>query len=814
MKRKRSYSTATSSQETVECFFNDYTHENDIDLKIKPCKSDKSRMCCQSDANGCYVTSQHEMHDPCHPICWNSTMEFKEPDSYRHGKPYISGGCLLKAYNPEVVCESGSFTKCCTGEKCNDISFMEKFIAKDLEFTGRSCAASHQDQYPGVEITGKFEQGRFILYNDETNEKVYTGPTCAEMNKLGLDSKGNYVDTGWLKPETAMIPGFIILLLLLGIVSILYRKHKKKFKICYGYSSGERVNSGDVGGEAMLPIDDVNFENDSTPTNISENENNQHSSDKNKINGENNKNQHNQTQINNINMHNQQQQHNNHHTQHKNNLDISEGTTQVTDLSYLNSTAPLLNRGPPNIDLEINNTSHQIPDKNTNNSPEMFHLVQHQIKRDLDKNLTTTNIQHISNDLSLENNSIISAAPPTAGIRPEDLFSNQRGGDIADFENSILTSICPSTGRGPAELELRKVTMNIKRGEIIGQGRFGRVYKAVDNVNRELAVKVIYSKDEQQYQIEATIMKYGLLNHPNIVNFFMADRVDTGAFTELWLVTEYYRNNSLYDYRKILKNKQSIQKTYFSFQFFTNFLYLNRERTTKQNLTDEQVGFFAQSVATGLAFLHSEEHLSDMSRPKIAHRDLKSKNILIKDDQQSCVIADFGLAVSYSSKTQKLLGVENGKIAGTVRYLAPEIIFDESIDCSDFSTYERADMYCLSLVFWEILTCSGEQGDYKLPYDEYTSRDPTIDDMRNALASTGILGDDIVPAGAAGCGSRIGIKCGINRPSVDDKWRDNFEELVECMEECWNAIPAARPTSLNVMKNINRFIERKKFTKK
>ena len=88
--------------------------------------------------------------------------------------------------------------------------------------------------------------------------------------------------------------------------------------------------------------------------------------------------------------------------------------------------------------------------------------------------------------------------------------------------------------------------MNIKREKMIGQGRFGRVFKATDNMNRKLAVKVINSADEQQYLIEATIMKYGMLNHPNIINFFMADRVDTGAFTELWLVTEFYKNNSLY----------------------------------------------------------------------------------------------------------------------------------------------------------------------------------------------------------------------------------------------------------------------------
>ena len=88
--------------------------------------------------------------------------------------------------------------------------------------------------------------------------------------------------------------------------------------------------------------------------------------------------------------------------------------------------------------------------------------------------------------------------------------------------------------------------------------------------------------------------------------------------------------------------------------------------------------------------------------------------------------------------------------------------------------------------------------------------------MRNALGSTGFVdnGAGGVAVGDVALGHRIGIKSGVNRPSVAKEWRENFEEVVECMEECWNAIPASRPTSLNVMKNLNRFVERKKYVKK
>ena len=53
----------------------------------------------------------------------------------------------------------------------------------------------------------------------------------------------------------------------------------------------------------------------------------------------------------------------------------------------------------------------------------------------------------------------------------------------------------------------------------------------------------------------------------------------------------------------------------------------------------------AQSAASGLSHLHLEIH-GARGKPAIVHRDIKSKNILVKPNL-TCAIADFGLAVKY-----------------------------------------------------------------------------------------------------------------------------------------------------------------------
>ncbi|XP_060162065.1 anti-Muellerian hormone type-2 receptor isoform X3 [Globicephala melas] len=118
----------------------------------------------------------------------------------------------------------------------------------------------------------------------------------------------------------------------------------------------------------------------------------------------------------------------------------------------------------------------------------------------------------------------------------------------------------------------------------------------------------------------------------------------------------------------------------------------------------------ALSLAQGLAFLHEERWQDGQYKPGIAHRDLSSQNVLIRDDG-SCAIGDLGLALVLPGLAQppawaptQPRGPAAIMEAGTQRYMAPELL-DKTLDLQDWGTaLRRADVYSLALLLWEIMS--------------------------------------------------------------------------------------------------------------
>ena len=104
------------------------------------------------------------------------------------------------------------------------------------------------------------------------------------------------------------------------------------------------------------------------------------------------------------------------------------------------------------------------------------------------------------------------------------------------------------------------------------------------------------------------------------------------------------------------------------------------------------------SAVAGLVHLHTEI-LGSRGKPAIAHRDIKSKNILVKRDG-TCCIGDLGLAVTHTVEDDRLdLGCNNK--VGTKRYMSPELL-DETLNPEFFDSFKCVDVYAFSLVLWEV----------------------------------------------------------------------------------------------------------------
>ncbi|XP_070396823.1 bone morphogenetic protein receptor type-1B [Dermacentor albipictus] len=317
----------------------------------------------------------------------------------------------------------------------------------------------------------------------------------------------------------------------------------------------------------------------------------------------------------------------------------------------------------------------------------------------------------------------------------------------------IEHSITSGSGSGLPQLVQRTIARQIQMVDIIGKGRYGEVWKAHWR-GEYVAVKVFFTTDEASWLRETDIYQTMLLRHDNILGFIASDIRGTGSWTQMLLITNYHERGSLHDY------------------------------LSSHALDPEDAVRLAHSAACGLAHLHIEI-IGKQGKPAIAHRDIKSKNILVKKDG-TCAIADFGLAVRFSSEANELDIAVNPRV-GTKRYMAPEVL-DETLVPNRFDSYRMADMYSFGLVLWEIaLRCvvDGAVEEYCIPYHDVVPSDPSFEDMRKVVCVDNA------------------------RPQIPKRWSTGgsvTQCLSKLMQECWHQRPGVRLTALRVKKSLARLV--------
>lgn len=301
-----------------------------------------------------------------------------------------------------------------------------------------------------------------------------------------------------------------------------------------------------------------------------------------------------------------------------------------------------------------------------------------------------------------------------AGFETEpqnEVFDNQ------SIEIEVLSET--SSGYGQCELIQRTIArdIHVDYNSMLGKGRYGTVW--LGRWNGDLvAVKTFLSLHEASWQRETDIYQTCLFRHDNLLGHIASDIMTSqNGSINMLLITEYHPYGSLFDY------------------------------LTHNTIDTDTMLKFTYSIVNGLNHLH-QEIFSTRYKPSIAHRDLKTKNILVKSSLECC-ICDFGLAVRYNSQTSEMedWSEASGKPMhareGSVRYMAPECL-ENTVDLSSIDSLKKCDVYSYALVMWEILSRvrldDGNESiqPHQPPYSEYVIGDPSVDAMKDIVCNRSI----------------------------------------------------------------------------
>lgn len=168
---------------------------------------------------------------------------------------------------------------------------------------------------------------------------------------------------------------------------------------------------------------------------------------------------------------------------------------------------------------------------------------------------------------------------------------------------------------------------------LIGNGNYGKIFKAADSTGQELAVKV-YNKRLMKSrwigkgktyisQIYSEINIMQQLTHPNIIN--LLEVIDRPESNKIYLVLEYMDKGSLFE---------------------------------NSPVSEKQAQNFFVQILTALEYLHETV--------QILHQDIKPQNILI-NSQGQIKLCDFGSA-SFIGENKSF-----NNFTGTYAFMAPEL---------------------------------------------------------------------------------------------------------------------------------------------
>nr|XP_033802635.1 TGF-beta receptor type-2-like isoform X2 [Geotrypetes seraphini] len=248
----------------------------------------------------------------------------------------------------------------------------------------------------------------------------------------------------------------------------------------------------------------------------------------------------------------------------------------------------------------------------------------------------------------------------------------------------------------------------IELDQKVGKGRFAEIWRAklrhaTSGQYETVAVKIFPCEEYSSWKNESQIFADVHLKHENVLQFLTAEERGNGPQREYWLITAYHSRGNLKDY------------------------------LSRQILSWMQLQKMAGTLVNGVAHLHSDYTAWGMPKFPIAHRDIKSTNVLVKNELE-CVLCDFGIALRLDPSLTVDDFANSGQV-GTARYMAPEVL-ESRVNLEDLESFKQMDVYSLALVLWEMTSrCEavGEVKSYELPFGSKVCEQPCVETMRDIV---------------------------------------------------------------------------------
>ncbi|MCE9573756.1 MAG: serine/threonine protein kinase [Deltaproteobacteria bacterium] len=256
---------------------------------------------------------------------------------------------------------------------------------------------------------------------------------------------------------------------------------------------------------------------------------------------------------------------------------------------------------------------------------------------------------------------------------------------------------CAACGKNLASTGAHRLVGTIVLGQyelvdVLGQGGMSVVYKGKHKLTeQEVALKILPPELAAHAQVKSRFLEeakaLAQMDHPNIVHLYNFGQ-ENGCFV---LAMQYVHGRT---WERMIIEAQRLDWT-----------------------TSTRI---AVDVLRALEYAHGRG---------IVHRDMKPSNVLVRDDDNSATVMDFGIAKMTTSTRL----TATGQTMGTVRYMSPEQVRGQEVDV-------RTDIYSLGATLYESLV-----GD--TPFDggthfeimtKHLNEPPTLPSARGVTVPVGV----------------------------------------------------------------------------